>query len=61
MNYSQAIKFDYEDVTSFVSSLYADNKKPCERFGMTWEELSSLEEEVPEITQPTGNDVKKCA
>lgn len=42
-----------EKIKDFVESLYEDDKKPCEKFGMTWEELSSLEEEVPEITQPS--------
>jgi hypothetical protein len=32
-----------EEIEQFVESLYADGKKPCERFGMSWEMLGELE------------------
>lgn len=61
MNYSQSVKFDFEDVTSFVAGLYAEGKKPCERFDMTWEELSSLEKDVQMTVPNFSEKKKKCA
>ena len=38
------------EMKQFVASLYEGGKKPCERFGITWDELSALEAKFPEIT-----------
>jgi len=35
-----------EDITKFVESLYADGRTPCERFGMSWEMLGEIEEQL---------------
>ena len=31
------------DIESFVEAMYANGKKPCERFGITHKELSEIE------------------
>lgn len=60
MNNSQAITFDYEDINQFVASIYADNKKPCESFNMSWSELSELDENISS-TEQNCHLQKKCA
>ncbi|CAH6891579.1 hypothetical protein VCHA36P166_290029 [Vibrio chagasii] len=60
MNNSQAVKFDYEDISLFVASLYADDKKPCEGFNMSWDELSELDQET-HLTDEDSQPAKKCA
>ncbi|MGT3790967.1 hypothetical protein ACVTD8_16860 [Vibrio cholerae] len=44
------VQVNRDELKAFVSSLYSDGKKPCERFGLTWDSLSALEQEVPELT-----------
>lgn len=60
MNNSQAIKFDYEDVSLFVASLYANDKKPCEGFNMSWNDLSELDKKAY-VTDEASQLAKKCA
>jgi|GEM_PF-3450645 len=60
MNYSQPITFDYEDVSVFVTSLYEDGNKPCEQFGMSWDEMSEMEDSIPEYTTHICEDAE-CA
>ena len=37
------IKSSSEQIKAFVESLHKDGKKPCERFGISWEELAELD------------------
>ncbi|WP_413113846.1 hypothetical protein [Thaumasiovibrio sp. DFM-14] len=46
---------------AFVASLYANGKKPCERFGLTWESLSELERKVPSLTCKQDPETCKSA
>lgn len=49
------------EMKDFVANLYAGGKKPCERFGVTWDQLSKLEEKYPEITCKNVNGKCKTA
>ncbi len=44
------VQVNRDELKTFVSSLYSNGKKPCERFGLTWDSLSTLEKKVPELT-----------
>ena len=48
-------------IKAFVADLYANGKKPSERFGMSWDALSKLEEKVPELTCRTLHNDSKTA
>lgn len=58
MKHVQATAYD---LTQFVANLYKDGNKPCERFGMSWESLTKLEEKVPELTCKQANKTCKTA
>ncbi|WP_157810313.1 hypothetical protein [Vibrio sp. HA2012] len=45
------VQADRSDIKKFVASLYENGKTPSERFGMTWNSLSQLEKDVPELTE----------
>lgn len=47
------VRYSREHLNAFVDELYADGKKPCERFGMSWDELSKIEAENPALTCKT--------
>ena len=51
------VQASVNDMQDFVASIYA-NGKPCERFGMSWDSLSALEAEMPEVT--TKQSEAKC-
>lgn len=55
------VQVSRDDLKKFVASLYDNGKKPCERFGLTWESLSTLEEKVPELTCKTPQNCCKTA
>lgn len=44
------VQVSRDELKKFVSNLYSNGKKPCERFGLTWDSLSTLEKNVPELT-----------
>ncbi|SJN60104.1 hypothetical protein VR7878_04008 [Vibrio ruber DSM 16370] len=46
---------------SFVASLYAGGKRPCERFGLSWDSLSRLERKIPSITCKSEDEGCKIA
>ena len=39
-----------EKIKAFIADLYKNGEQPCERFGMSWDSLSKLEKNVPELT-----------
>jgi hypothetical protein len=39
-----------QEIKTLVAKLYADGKHPSETFGMSWEMLSQMENDHPEIT-----------
>lgn len=49
------------DARSFVANLYQNGRTPSERFGVTWEQLSALEEKVPSLTQHTRDNQRESA
>lgn len=55
------IQTNATEMKAFVANLYKDGRKPCERFGMSWESLSELENEVPELTCKTLDKNNKTA
>ena len=48
-------------IKAFVANLHANGKKPSERFGMSWDALSKLEKEVPELTCRTLHNGSQIA
>jgi len=38
------IETDEQKIKEFVENLYAGGRKPCESFGVTWEQLGHLEQ-----------------
>ncbi|MUK51100.1 hypothetical protein [Aliivibrio fischeri] len=44
------VKTNISDIKQFAASVYANGKKPCEQFGMTWASLSQLEKNNPKLT-----------
>ncbi|MGF1762466.1 hypothetical protein [Aliivibrio kagoshimensis] len=55
------IQTNRAELKEFVASLYADGKTPCEQFGVSWEQLSELEKDVPQITCKKTDDCCKTA
>ena len=55
------IQTNSTEMQAFIANLYKDGKKPCESFGMSWESLSKLEEQVPELTCKTLEKNNKTA
>ncbi|MEN2271869.1 hypothetical protein AAGF18_19795 [Vibrio diabolicus] len=55
------VKTNRAEVKQFVTDLFAGGKTPSERFGMTWDTLSSLEHQVPELTCKSENNKCKTA
>ncbi|MDW6019953.1 hypothetical protein SBW85_19800 [Vibrio plantisponsor] len=44
------------ELKQFAAKVYANGKTPGERFGMSWEMLSDLEEKNPQLTCKQGSD-----
>lgn len=49
------------DINKFVASIYSTGKTASEHFDMTWNSLSKLEQQVPEITCKTLDRDNKTA
>ncbi len=60
-NTMRQIETSPEKIKAFVASLHANGKKPCERFGMSWDALSELEKKVPELTCKTLHNGSQTA
>lgn len=47
------------EINDFVDSLFANGQTPCDDLGVTWQMLSQLELEAPEIVIRTGGEKRE--
>ena len=57
----RTIKTSEKEIKAFISGLFADGKTPSEAFGTSWQQLSELEANHPEITIKTAAKTQKTA
>lgn len=50
------VQVNASELKQFAAKAYANGKTPSERFGMTWEMLSELEQNNPQLTCKQGSD-----
>lgn len=55
------VQLTTSELKQFAAQMYAEDKTPSERFGMTWEELSTLEKENPELTCKQSREAHRAA
>ncbi|WP_153446901.1 hypothetical protein [Vibrio algicola] len=48
------------DLQDFAAKVYANGKTASERFGMTWDMLSELEEQNPKLTNKLKSPDDSC-
>lgn len=49
------------DIKAFVAVMYENGKTPSGTAGMSWESLSELEKQIPELTYKTLGQKQKMA
>lgn len=48
-------RVDKNQIKEIVASMFADGKLPGDEFGLTWDALSEMEHECPQLTSRAGN------
>ncbi|CAM4044228.1 hypothetical protein [Vibrio neonatus] len=52
------IQVTKQKVNEILSNMYKNGKSPSERFGLTWDSLSELESNNPQLTYKTAHKCK---